>query len=207
MCSLSKFPSSRRVRMNSRALDGGHDRLRRLLRERRPADDAVVAHVGLVEASQEAGEADPTVLEEGRVLAGDDRLLHLLGDLIVGNHHPALVVELADQLLVAAPDRADDGRAVVAGPFDRGQPAGQVDVQAGQGDGADSGQDSQGDGDQDPQLLPAGAAVRGQPRLHPAVERRGEFVGHRSGPTVKHQNRGGSSWQVADGRSLAAARS
>src|SRR5439155_525473 len=82
------------------ALDGGHDRLGRLLRERRAADGPGVAHVRLVDASHQPGEADTAVLEEVLVLAGDDRLLEALGNPVVGNHHPALVVELADHLLV-----------------------------------------------------------------------------------------------------------
>src|SRR5439155_1340142 len=101
------------------------------------------------------------------------------GNPVVGNHHPALVVELADHLLVAAPDGGDDRRAVMACPLDGRQPARQPDVEPEKGHAGQAGEAPQRNGDQDPQLLATGTAI-GDQAVVDAAAKRGRFVEHRS---------------------------
>ena len=149
------------------AFGAGENRLGGLLRQGRAALlHLVPQHVGLEEGAGDAGVADARVVEEVGVLGGDERLHHLLGDMLVGHDNAALVVELADELLVAAPDGGDDRRPVPARPVDGGEAPGEGDVHGDQRDEEDCGQDSSGDGKQDPERLLARPAVCHQAAMH-----------------------------------------
>ncbi len=154
------------------SLHRGEDRFRRLLRQRRAALHVPAEDDGLEERAGKPGEADPGVVEEARVLAGDEGLLQLLGDALVGDHHPALVVELADQLLVAAPDGGDDGRPVVARPVDRRQAPGEDHVSDCQSATADDEEHAQRNRQKDPERLSPRPAVGEQPGAHAPEEGR-----------------------------------
>ena len=62
---------------------------------------------------------DARVVEEAGVLGGDERLDQLLGDPVIGHQAPALVVELADELVGARVDVGDQRRPVVLQAVER----------------------------------------------------------------------------------------
>jgi len=110
-------------------------------------DDFAGDHV-LDEGPEDADQVEPLVLEETRVLAGDEGLDDHVGDLGDGDDPPVLGVEGVDEI---APVRVDPGRGARAVVLQGVHARGLVDQPGDEGRGAEAGQDPHGDhGREDP---------------------------------------------------------